>query len=214
MYARDDQTAHRLSCPQDKRWATIVMESCVMRKYHAQFGERERETRLSRGRKVRSVPTPLSPLLSNIYLDKLDKCVETHLIPQETRGRVRKKTPASRRIQERLSRARRKEEYRKAKALLQKAQQLPAGDPNDPTSPRLRYVRYADDVLCGFLGPREEAEQIKQELGTFLQNTLKLEVSSEKTLITHAQTQAARFLGSDLQVRYCNDKLARDGYRR
>ena len=107
-----------------------------------------------------------------------------------------------------------KEEYRKAQALLQKAQQLPAGDPNDPTSRRLRYVRYADDVLCGFLGPREEAEQIKQELGTFLQNTLKLEVSSEKTLITHAQTQAARFLGYDLQVRYCNDKLAGDGYRR
>jgi hypothetical protein len=59
MYARDDQTAHRLSCPQNKRWATVVMESCVMRKYHAQFGERDRETRLSRGRKVRSVPTPL-----------------------------------------------------------------------------------------------------------------------------------------------------------
>ena len=69
-------------------------------------------------------------------------------------------------------------------------------------------------MLCGFLGPREEAEQIKQELGTFLQNTLKLELSSEKTLITHAQTQAARFLGYDLQVRYCNDKLAGDGYRR
>src|SRR6266487_2499559 len=94
--------------------ATIVMESCVTRECHAQFGERDRETRLLRGRKVRSVPTPLSPLLSNILLDKLDKCVETHLIPQETRGRVRKKTPASRRIQERLSRARRKEEYRKA----------------------------------------------------------------------------------------------------
>jgi len=156
----------------------------------------------------------VSPILSNIYLDKLDKFVETHLIPQYTRGRVRKKNPAYRRIQERLSRARRKEEYRKAKALLQKAQQLPAGDPNDPTYRRLRYVRYADDVLCGFLGPREEAEQIKQELGTFLQNTLKLEVSSEKTLITHAQTQAARFLGYDLQVRYCNDKLAGDGYRR
>ena len=156
----------------------------------------------------------VSPILSNIYLDKLDKFVETHLIPQYTRGRVRKKNPAYRRLQERLSRARRKEEYRKAKALLQKAQQLPAGDPHDPTYRRLRYVRYADDVLCGFLGPREEAEQIKQELGTFLQNTLKLELSSEKTLITHAQTQAARFLGYDLQVRYCNDKLAGDGYRR
>jgi len=73
MYARDDQTAHRLSCPQDKRWATVVMESCVMRKYHAQFGERDRETRLSRGRKVRSVPTPRSPLLANIALHGLEQ---------------------------------------------------------------------------------------------------------------------------------------------
>src|SRR5205807_10206683 len=105
-------------------------------------------------------------------------------------------------------------EYRKTKSLLPQAVQLPSGDPYDPTYRRLRYVRYADDVFFGFLGPREEAEQIKQELGTFLQNTLKLEVSQEKTLITHAQTQAARFLGYDLQVRYCNDKLAEDGYRR
>jgi retron-type reverse transcriptase len=156
----------------------------------------------------------VSPVLANIYLNQLDQFVETHLIPKHTRGQVRKKNPAYRRIQERLSRARRKGEYRKAKALLRQAQQLPAGDPNDPTYRRLRYVRYADDVLCGFLGPREEAEQIKQELGTFLQNTLKLEVSQEKTLITHAQTQAARFLGDDLQVRYCNDKFAGDGYRR
>src|SRR2546423_11757887 len=78
MYARDDQTAHRLSCPQDKRWATVVMESCVMRKYHAQFGERDRETRLSRGRKVRSVPTPLSPLLANIYLHRFDQWYSDH----------------------------------------------------------------------------------------------------------------------------------------
>lgn len=62
MYARYDRTkpcAPLLSL--SKRRTTIVMESCVMRKDHAQFGERERETRLSRGRKVRSVPTPLTP---------------------------------------------------------------------------------------------------------------------------------------------------------
>ena len=67
MYARYDRTkpcAPLLSL--GKRWGTIVMESCVMRKYHAQFGERDRETRLLRERKVRSVPTPLSPLLMNV----------------------------------------------------------------------------------------------------------------------------------------------------
>ena len=85
MYARDDQTAHRLSCPQDKRWATIVMESCVMRKYHAQFGERDRETRLSRGRKVRSVPTPRSPVLANMTLNGLEKELRERF-PKHPRG--------------------------------------------------------------------------------------------------------------------------------
>jgi hypothetical protein len=62
MYACYDRTG---TCapllPLSKRWATIVMESCVTRKCHAQFGERDRETRLLRGWKVRSVPTPLIP---------------------------------------------------------------------------------------------------------------------------------------------------------
>jgi len=140
--------------------------------------------------------------------------VETHLIPQYTRGQVRKKNPAYRRIQQRLSRARRKGEYQKAKALLRQAQHVASVDPNDPTYRRLRYVRSADDVLVGFLGPSVEAEQIKQDLGAYLHTTLKLDLSQEKTLITHAQTQAARLLGYDLQVRYCNEKLAKEGSRR
>jgi retron-type reverse transcriptase len=39
----------------------------------------------------------VSPILSNISLDTLDTCVETHLIPQDTQGQVRKKNPAYRR---------------------------------------------------------------------------------------------------------------------
>src|SRR2546421_12504748 len=46
----------------------------------------------------------------------------------------------------------------------------------------------------GFVGPKEEAEQIKQRLRTFLQEELKLELSEAKTLITHAKTETARFL--------------------
>src|SRR6266699_4150698 len=76
MYARDDQTG---TCAPllilSKRWGTIVMESCVTRECHAQFGERDRETRLSRGRKVRSVPTPLSPLLMNVALHGMESVV-------------------------------------------------------------------------------------------------------------------------------------------
>ena len=65
---------------------------------------------------------------------------------------------------------------------------------NDPNFRRLLYVRYADDFLLGFIGPKSEAEEIKQQIGKFLQEELKLELSDTKTLITHARTEAARFL--------------------
>jgi hypothetical protein len=59
-------------------------------------------------------------------------------------------------------------------------------------------VRYADDFLLGFNGPRSEAEEIKHQLRDFLREELKLELSEEKTLITHARSEAARFLGYEV----------------
>src|SRR6266699_1293278 len=86
MYARDDQTG---TCAPllilSKRWGTIVMESCVTRECHAQFGERDRETRLLRSRKVRSVPTPRSPVLANMTLDGLEKVLREKF-PKHPRG--------------------------------------------------------------------------------------------------------------------------------
>ncbi len=69
------------------------------------------------------------------------------------------------------------------------------------------------DWLIGFSGPRKEAEKIKGEIGTFLQENLKLELSEPKTLITHARTEAARFLGYDIVVLNNNHKLDRRGHR-
>ncbi|CCK24460.1 RNA-directed DNA polymerase [Streptomyces davaonensis JCM 4913] len=69
-------------------------------------------------------------------------------------------------------------------------------------------MRYADDTLLGFAGPKEEAEEIKQRLAQFLHDELKLEISPEKTLITHARTQAARFLGFDITVHHNDRKIS------
>lgn len=66
---------------------------------------------------------------------------------------------------------------------------------DDPGFRRLRYARYADDVLLGFTGPKAQAEEIKQRLTQFMRDELHLELSDEKTLITHARTSAATFLG-------------------
>ncbi len=75
---------------------------------------------------------------------------------------------------------------------------LPSVDCRDPSYRRLRYVRYADDVLLGFAGPKHEAEDIKQRLTGFMRDELRLDLSQQKTLITHARTHAARFLGYEI----------------
>lgn len=85
-----------------------------------------------------------------------------------------------------------------AKQLLTQLRTMPRGDPNDPGYRRLRYSRYADDHILGFIGPKAEAEKIKQRLAEFLRDELKLELSSDKTLITHARAGAARFLGYEI----------------
>ena len=72
---------------------------------------------------------------------------------------------------------------------------------------RLRYARYADDILLGFTGPRSEAEEIKRRLAQFLRDDLKLELSETKTLITHARTSAARFLGYEITVQHDDRKI-------
>jgi len=74
-------------------------------------------------------------------------------------------------------------------------------------------VRYADDWVLGFSGPKEEAEEIKRELREFLSETLKLELSEAKTLLTHARTGAAKFLGYQIVSQHVDDKLDRRGQR-
>src|SRR5213594_619710 len=87
-----------------------------------------------------------------------------------------------------------------ALALRQQAQHLRSKATDDPEFRRLRYVRYADDFLLGFIGPRHEAEVIKAELGVFLRDHLKLELSERKTLLTHASSDAAKFLGYEISA--------------
>lgn len=77
----------------------------------------------------------------------------------------------------------------------------------------MRYCRYADDHLLGFTGPKTEAEKIKQRLGEFLGDELTLELSQDKTLITHARTGAARFLGYEITIQH-NDTKKTGRYRR
>jgi len=139
----------------------------------------------------------VSPLLANILMDKLDTYVETVLIPKYTRGARKGRNNEYQKLMLQSWRQRRKGNVEKAEELRKQAQGLPSTR-DDPNYRRLKYVRYADDFLLGFSGPKSEAEELKQQLREFLQETLKLELSEEKTLITHARSEAARFLGYEI----------------
>src|SRR6266550_3465939 len=103
----------------------------------------------------------ISPILSNIYLDKLDQYVEHVLIPKYTRGGKRADNPVYNELSAKASYLRRKGRIEEAKELRNQFQRLPSFDPHDEGYRRLHYVRYADDTLFGFVGTRKEAEEIK-----------------------------------------------------
>ena len=133
-----------------------------------------------------------SPVLSNIYLHKLDQFVETVLIPQYTQGRRRKTNPAYNKANKAVCKAARTGTGKRLGHCAEQLHRLPGHDPCDPGYRRLRYSRYADDHLLGFIGPKAEAEKIKGQLAAFLRDELKLELSAEKTLITHARSHAGQ----------------------
>jgi len=141
----------------------------------------------------------VSPILSNILLNKLDRFVEDKLIPQYTKGAKRKADPTYRRLVVQAFRERQKGNAEKARELKKQFQKLPSLAIG-PEFRRLKYVRYADDFLLGFVGTKAEAEEIKRQLQEFLRDELKLELSEAKTLITHARSEAARFLGYEVTV--------------
>ncbi len=142
----------------------------------------------------------VSPVLANIYLNKLDKFVETVLIPRYTRGNKRKNNAEYGKLMARSTSLRKQGKMEQAEEVRSRAQQMPSINLYDPNFRRLRYIRYADDFLLGFIGPKEEAEEIKLQLEQFLREELKLELSQAKTLITHARSEAARFLGYEVAV--------------
>ena len=160
----------------------------------------------------------LSPILANIYLHELDKKVEELKkkfdMPAERKNTVvyelqrNEIGKISRKISKTTDTAERTVLIKRIKVLQNELRHLPAKDPSDK---KLVYVRYADDFLIGINGTKEECQKIKACLKEFLAERLKLELSDEKTKITHI-SNSARFLGYDVRVRRSNQlKKRSDG---
>ena len=154
----------------------------------------------------------ISPLLSNIYLNELDQYVEqyienynkgdkrTHNIAYHNlASKIAKRKTNNKRDWSTLTEEQKEERLKELKALYKELQSHDSKDLFDPNYRRLKYVRYADDFILGVIGSKKEAEQIKHDLKTFLKEHLKLELSDEKTLITHSKKNAS-FLGYDIRV--------------
>ena len=149
----------------------------------------------------------VSPILTNIVLNELDRFVENELLPEYTQGNRRRRNPEWRRLSRLMEKARQQSDVTEYRRLEKLRREVPSGDPYDKTYRRLRYCRYCDDFLLGFTGPKAEAEQIKEKIGEFLK-TIKLTLSEEKTLITHASRGRARFLGYEIYVAQDDNRLS------
>jgi group II intron reverse transcriptase/maturase len=155
----------------------------------------------------------LSPLLSNVYMNKLDQYVDCTLLPKHTVGKARAASKDYRAIMNQKYKYIKKGNWAKVKELEKIAYTMPSRDVFDANFKRLRYIRYADDWLIGISGSRKDAEEVKAYIATFLHTELKLELSQEKTLITHAKSEKARFLGYDVHTLHDDTKHDRRGHR-
>ncbi len=155
----------------------------------------------------------ISPILANIYLHELDLYVAelSKGFQKPYKSRI---TAEYSRLSGRMTRVKQKikkaeeagnmtEKERLLKELKELRSQLLKTPCKSQTDKEIKYVRYADDFIIGVRGSREDCEEIKRKLSCFIRDSLKMELSEEKTLITHSNTYA-RFLGYDMRIRRSN----------
>lgn len=155
----------------------------------------------------------ISPILANVYLDKLDKFMLRY-IETFNKGKARQRNPEYKRVASRKDKRVKKlknEQDEQKKGVLRseitslhrEMQQLPATLDMDENFKRMKYVRYADDFLICVIGSKADCQKAKEDIKNFLQEQLKLQLSDEKTLITNAH-DTAKFLGFEVTVRSTN----------
>lgn len=166
----------------------------------------------------------ISPILANIYLDKLDSFMGK-LKADFDKGTKRAIHPDSYKLAMKhgvlAKKLRNSQSEEEKQSLMEQIRdidlervKIPYSDPFDEDFKRIQYVRYADDFLVGVIGSKEEARAIKEKIKTYLADVLKLELSDEKTLITHS-AKRAHFLGYNIYVRHSNaTKRNSKGYLR
>ena len=91
-----------------------------------------------------------SPILANIYLDKLDRFME-NIIQRDTKGKYRKQNPKYAKLRYQLNKAISVHDIKEIKRLRKELKATSSVDVFDPNFRRVHYVRYADDLHFEYL---------------------------------------------------------------
>ncbi|CAG9619501.1 Group II intron-encoded protein LtrA [Sutcliffiella rhizosphaerae] len=169
----------------------------------------------------------ISPLLANVYLHEFDLFMEKQM-ENFDKGKIRERNKEYTRIRSEIRtlsrRAKRLDEknghqlwegregfIKTIEELKRKQVLIPSVDPMDNNYQRMKYVRYSDDFVIGIAGSKDSAINVKDRIKDFLKQELHLELSEEKTLITHLENPIP-FLGYEF-CKWAEVKVTRVAYK-
>lgn len=141
----------------------------------------------------------LSPILCNIYFDKLDMFVKHEIIYKMNKG---KKPIVNPKYLEKLGLTFHEQtlpDYLKIKIMKSRrrhVEKLGIKKILEGASfIRIKYIRYADNFLIAVRGSLELAKKIKELVKNFFHQVLHLKLNDEKTKVTNTYSCRVKFLG-------------------
>ncbi|MDR7871401.1 MAG: group II intron reverse transcriptase/maturase [Tissierellaceae bacterium] len=148
----------------------------------------------------------ISPILSNIYLDKLDSFLD-YIILNNTLGDIRSDNKEYARLNGKRHYAKKTGNIEVAEEYLKAMRKMNRLDPMDENFRRVKYIRYADDFLVFVWSSKEVTIDIKDKIRDFLSSELRLNLNEEKALVTNLGDKNVRFLGYEISKSKDNNKL-------
>lgn len=139
----------------------------------------------------------LSPILTNIYLHPFDEWVTEYLKPNFDKGDKRAKNPEYF-----------KQNHQDGQKVKDKT--ISRVSTQDPDFKRLYYFRYANDFIISVDGTKEDCRTLRTQIKEFLSNNINFTLNVDKTKITNAQYESAKFLGYIIhKISTRQDKIGR-----
>lgn len=155
----------------------------------------------------------VSPTLANIYLNEFDEFMEK-IMRNNTFGKSRRINPLYNHYNSKRCRLKKEGKFEEAQQCLKELRKLHSKDMMDKTYRRVKYVRYADDFLVFIWGSKNVAKNIKADIGFYLKDNLKINLSEEKTLITNLGNKRVSFLGYEISKTQENSVITTDSANR